>query len=164
MNTMVNNVLNVYKDYITPEEEMNIINFIHNNVENYESVGDRHVLQFGIQWKHGEILPAIRGIPDFIQRLVPNANQCLVNIYPSNTFISYHIDDTRLGSAIHVLSCCADTKLELVCGNETVQYLIPRRSMYVLENELRYNYLHRTLPTNTERISLTFRCINNNEF
>ena len=58
-----------------------------------------------------------------------------------------------------MLSCCADTKLELTNGNETVQYSIPRRSMYVLENELRYDYLHRTLPTDTEGISLTFRCI-----
>lgn len=152
-------MLNVYKDYITPEDEKKIVNFIHDNAENYESISDRHVLQFGIQWKHGEILPSIRNVPDFIQRLVPNANQCLVNIYPPNTFISYHIDDTRLGPNIHVLSCCADTKLELTNGNETVQYSIPRRGMYVLENELRYNYSHRTLPTDTERISLTFRCI-----
>lgn len=156
--------LKLYKDYITLEEEKYIVNFIHNNVENYESMGDRYVLQFGIQWKHGEILPKIRDIPDFIQKIVPNANQCLVNIYPPNTFISYHIDDIRLGSTIHVLSCNVDTKLELVGEGETIQYIIPRRSLYILEDDLRYNYLHCTLPVDNERISLTFRSISNNEF
>lgn len=156
--------LKLYKDYITPEEEKYIVNFIHNNVENYEKVGDRRVLQFGLQWKHGEILPEIRDIPDVIQKIAPNANQCLINIYPPNTFISYHIDDIKLGPTIHVLSCNADTKLELTNGNETIQYTIPRRSLYILEDDLRYNYLHRTLPVDNERISLTFRSISNNEF
>lgn len=160
MYIMMNNVLKLYKDFITFEEEQAIVNFVRNNANNYESVNDRHVLQLGIEWRQGEILPAKLNIPDFIQRIVPNANQCLVNIYPPNTFISYHIDDIRLGPTIYVLSCNADTKLELVSGNETVQYLIPKRSMYILEDELRYEYLHRTLPVDDERISLTFRCIN----
>lgn len=151
--------LKLYLEHITQKEEQTIIDFVHKHIYEYESVNDRFVLQYGIRWRRGEILPATQSIPDFLQRIVPNANQCFINIYPPNVSIGKHIDDVSLGPFIYVLSCGEDTSLQLTDGNEFYKYKIPRRSLYILEDDIRYTFLHSTLPTEHERISITYRII-----
>jgi alkylated DNA repair dioxygenase AlkB len=144
-------------------------NFIENDIATilFDSIShqERIKIQYGLGYIRGKIIqcePFPTLIYNIAQKIDPNINNCVVNVYPPKTCIGMHIDDINLGPVIYGLSLGSATTFELQNprSSEKVLYLLEPNSLYILEDEYRYDWCHKTRPDNINtRISITFRNI-----
>jgi alkylated DNA repair dioxygenase AlkB len=131
----------------------------------------REWAQFGYSYKATarKVTPA-PAMPAYLQVLLQNASvyypddltftQCIVTKYPEGAGIGYHADAAVFGEYILGVSLASAARLQFrpkKSQKATFEVTVAPGSLYVMHGAARYHYDHRIVPVKTERYSLTFR-------
>jgi len=130
----------------------------------------REWAQFGYSYKAAarKVTPA-PAMPAYLQALLQNASayypddltftQCIVTKYPQ-AGIGWHSDAAVFGEYILGISFAAEARFQFrpkKTQKATFEVSVAPGSLYVMHGAARYHYDHRIVPVKTERYSLTFR-------
>jgi alkylated DNA repair dioxygenase AlkB len=131
----------------------------------------REWAQFGHSYKAAahKVTPA-PAMPAYLQTVLQNASvyypddltfsQCIVTKYPKGAGIGYHADAAVFGEYILGVSLASAARLQFrpkKTQKATFEVTVAPGSLYVMHGSARYHYEHRIVPVKTERYSLTFR-------
>ena len=167
--------LSYIPNYITEQEETDIINLINEQVWNTELT--RRTQHYGYTYPYDtkDVLLPTTPIPYFMTYLSTRLSeeyaiqfdQVIVNEYEPGQGISAHIDHKKLFDdtiiSISMGSPCV-MKFDQINTNNSVEKILEPRSLLVLQGDSRYKWRHSIpsrkkdngIPRN-KRISLTFR-------
>ena len=84
--------------------------------------------------------------------------QALVQRYPPGAPIGWHRDHASFGKVVGV-SLGADARMRFRREDEQAEVLLERRSAYVLQDEVRWEWEHHVPPVKELRYSVTFRSV-----
>ena len=79
-----------------------------------------------------------------------------INEYLGGQMINWHIDKPESGSAIYIISLLSDATLSFRLGEERVDYFVPRFSLTIFSEDLRWKWQHH-LKAEQRRVSVVFR-------
>lgn len=164
----------IQKNIIKEKLEQYIIDFIEK--QSLKSITDnpngRKVLHYGFiyDYKSRAQLEKTEEIPYLFKKLLENKiknfdtdsyNQLIINRYESKQGISKHIDSLIFGDSIICFSLGCDDTVIFSRDNEEIKVLIPRRSVYIMTSDSRYQYKHEIRPKvrHESRYSLTYRIV-----
>lgn len=175
--------LKIYKNYLTEEQEQNLIEHINSEPQIWNNDLERRTQQYGYKYDYGArrltdapTIPAFlidqicRLIDDGLMISVPD--QCIINEYTPGQGISPHIDhpllfDDEIASISLGSPCIMEFNID---GDAEERIYLRRRSLLVMKGEARSKYKH-SIPARTydcidgvrykreTRISITFRTI-----
>ena len=162
-------------NYITEQEETNIINLINN--QNWNTELTRRTQHYGYTYPYDtkDVLQPTTAIPLALRYLVNKLSeeyktefdQLIVNEYEPGQGISAHIDHKKLFDdtiiSISMGSQCV-MKFEQINTDNIIEQLLEQRSLVALQCDARYKWKH-SIPSRkkdnniprSKRISLTFR-------
>lgn len=156
--------LYVFPNWVTPEEEQEIVNFVCQGQWSDEISAKRLTQHFGYRysvngyWKSEEKLASdwgvLRKFADRIEAEYPGIQiaQCLANVYQKDTGIAAHRDkETPLVFGISLVGDCNMIWSHL--NDEKVKYeaLIPARSLYIMCDDAAFNWKH-AVPAGRKRV------------
>jgi alkylated DNA repair dioxygenase AlkB len=131
----------------------------------------REWAQFGYSYKAAarNVTPALV-MPAYLEAIVQNASvyylddltftQCIVTRYPPGAAIGWHADAAVFGEYILGVSLASAARLQFrpkKTQKASFEVTVAPGSLYVMHGSARYAYEHRIVPVKTERYSLTFR-------
>ncbi len=79
-----------------------------------------------------------------------------INEYLEGQIIDWHIDKPASGSSIYIISLVSDATLSFRLGDEIVNYFVPRFSLTIFSEDLRWKWQH-SLKAEQRRVSVVFR-------
>lgn len=87
--------------------------------------------------------------------------QVIVTRYRPGAGIGWHTDAPVFGPVVATLSLGADWRMEFRrrAGDKAIRITLPRRSLLILEGEVRTRWQHRIPPVKETRVSLSFRTV-----
>jgi DNA oxidative demethylase len=127
--------------------------------------------QFGHSYKatSRKVEPA-PAMPAYLQALLQNASayypddltfsQCIATLYIPSAGIGWHSDSAVFGEYILGISFAAEARFQFrpkKTQKATFEVTVAPGSLYVMHGSARYDFDHRIVPVKTERYSLTFR-------
>jgi alkylated DNA repair dioxygenase AlkB len=168
-------------DFITAEEENNLITIIKNfelknlNFQGYEA--KRKVASFGYDWSFEKrVLSQGKEIPNDFEWLIKRVSnyinvpenlvsELLITEYPKDSVINWHRDappfDTIIG--ISLLSDCVFKLRPHEKSKQNRKNIISlpvlRRSLYIMKDEARTDWEHSIAPVKEVRYSITLRTL-----
>lgn len=153
--------ITIIKNFITEKQESEILNIIPKPIKN--ETNERNNV-----YRYGNSKPYINGhisndIPKVFKTLgIEGFDSVTINEYFPNQKLNFHVDSEFAGEQIVVLSLLgeADIDFENKTNKEIKNYLIERRSLYVFEGDMRWNWRHRAISKNL-RYSVVFRKFTN---
>ncbi len=165
--------LALFENYITEEDEINLINGI--NLSDWNTELTRRTQHYGYKYSYhgGNFLEQSKPIPHFMTNILNrvsidanrNFDQVIVNEYLPGQGISKHTDNTTFfGDTIISISLGSDIVMIFTNDNIKIEIPLKRRSILILTDESRYIWKHSILSKKTDnrirrgtRISITFR-------
>lgn len=180
--------LRIIYDFITPEEEKEILDMIDKEEWSENQSKTRRVIFYGKRHTSKIFRVSenanVKEFPNYstkikkrIERLLQNSNtlpktvynsfdsELYVNEYTKNDRLYFHTDHRGTYEELIIgLSLCGDCNFSFqnIKTKEIKTAYIPKRSVYFMEGDSRYNMKHGILPNgilDERRISLTFRKI-----
>ena len=150
--------MNIIKDFITPEQEQNLVDFI--DSKGWSNALKRRTQHYGYIYKYGsKTLEKTEPIPDELL-FDFKADMCIVNEYYNNQSISAHTDHVKLfGNEIQIISLLDDTIMKFTKGKQINLIKLPRRSKLIMKDDVRYKWKHQLTYKGERRISLTYRTV-----
>jgi alkylated DNA repair dioxygenase AlkB len=174
------NGLTVIEDFITEEEETDLLEELDGNV--WDTTLSRRTQQYGYAYGYRDrrtskkvdpVSGRLKELNDYVSdTLGEEFNQCIVNEYKGSQGIAPHIDHKDFGPTVVIISLGEDCNMVFSLGNQQQTVWLKRRSIIVLEDEARYVYKH-SIPArlimhrengekvrrgdNWRRVSVTFR-------
>jgi alkylated DNA repair dioxygenase AlkB len=170
-----------FPNFLTPQEQADLLEQLRGLRYEHDSFRGqqlkRSYAQFGYAYKStGRRLEEAARMPEFLLALIRKGlphcpegtpfNQCIVTHYPARAGIGWHTDAPRFGEVIMAVSLGGEGQLQFrPNGQEEVSYelLAAPGSQYVMHGDARWKYQHQVVPVETERYSLTFRYVPENE-
>jgi alkylated DNA repair dioxygenase AlkB len=162
--------LTLLRDIISDQEEKYLLDRIYQ--EKWLDTYSRRTQQYGYfyDYRTRSTTPLYRvddvtkGIPNWLvppcikQHISPD--QIIVNEYKLGQGISAHTDALCFGPKILSLSLGADTVMRFSSNTSYVDILLPRRSLLILEDQVRYKLKH-SIESQKDgiRVSITYRTI-----
>ncbi|CAO3635686.1 unnamed protein product [Mucor fragilis] len=175
------------EEAVTVSEEASLIESV--NKETWSGLGvgpnpelKRRTQQYGhlFSYRYRKVLEEYGPLPDFtnflVDRIMKNnwmprkPNHLLVNEYNPGQGIMPHVDAPALfGPAILSLSLLSECIMKFICEDQSIDIILPRRSLVILTGDARYKFKHgisKDLIETTDsgiiierdkRISFTFR-------
>lgn len=139
-----------------------------------EYVANRRIKNFG--WSYDPETSQLveqEPLPDFLRPLAtriaaylgtPKSRviEALVTKYQPGTGVGWHRDNEKIEKVVGIsLAGWCDFQLRKigVDEDEPLTVTVEPRSVYVMQGESRWDYLHRVVPTKTLRYSITFRTL-----
>ncbi len=145
----------VATDFLSSEEEAQSMERIDalrftTHKEGQSRIGFLHPFPEWIQEVHERLLSE-----NVLQTL---SHQMVIIRYEIGSFIQPHIDcPLRFGEQIAGVSLGSESAMHLTCDDRESTIALPRRSVYALSGEARWNAKHATTPSAGRRYSMTFR-------
>jgi len=157
--------MNLILDYITETEERFLIDKIlkdHEHLDFGKTGGKRSgIYRYGLKKHHPDRLVS-ESIPDYLKLEIGEYyNSVTINEYNAGDIIDWHIDKRKLGDTISIISLMSDSTLlfrEKANKSNIKEYLLPRRSLFKMNGEMRYTWEH-YLRAEQKRISIIYRNI-----
>lgn len=165
--------LHIYDNFITENEEHELINYINNSEWNNEL--KRRTQHYGYKYPYDKtnILEKYKDIPIWCNNTIKkvsnlinsNVNQIIINEYNVGQGISPHIDNIKLfDNTIASLGLGSDCIMNFSHDDNVIPILFKRRTLIVLKDDARYIWKH-SIPARSKdngikrnkRISITFR-------
>lgn len=170
--------LKYIKDFISPQEEMKLLHAIKSiswqEVKMHGKVAKRKVIHFGLDYEYdSRLLTATVAPPKFLKPLLKKSAfilkvkpqdlaEILISYYPIGAPIGWHRDappfDKILGVSLGS-SCLIKFRNISESNKLSYQQILERRSAYILESDVRWNWQHHIPPVKEERFSITFRTL-----
>ncbi len=166
-----------YPDFITPEEEQNLIKKLQsltwNPVALFGQIARRRVVHFGMDYlyERRSVQPT-EPIPVFLKEIRDHAAsllkvhsdevvEVLLTEYPINAGIGWH-RDAAVFEAIFGVSLHSPTLIHFRKRDDHQtqhKLMLDRGSAYLLTDEVRWNWEHRIAPVKQLRYSITLRTL-----
>lgn len=145
------------------------------NAQGISSEKSRLVLHYGYSYdyQNNTTKNTAPPIPKILHRLMDLKdsfsreyfNQCIINRYLPGQGINAHSDRLAYGSVIACFTIGGGVEIEFTRRDDTYKIYTEPRSMYVMEGEARYQWLHAIRPRKSDpnygqrktRYSITFR-------
>lgn len=158
--------LTVTPEFITPEEEAQIIDFVI-KTEHRRTPGRNSVQRYGSNVPYrSNILN--QKIPELLENLgkklldsgllSSRPDSITINEYHQNQGILGHIDSKSSGEVITTLSILGSATMVLQRGAEKFSVELPPRCLVQMRSEARDEWTHAILPVPSTRYSVVFRC------
>jgi alkylated DNA repair dioxygenase AlkB len=159
-------MLKITKDFITPEEELQILANI-KPISPRKTTARNRILRYGSDLPYKTPMLS-KDLPEWIeflvdrlmdQQFVPEKpDHITINEYHAGQNISYHIDSKSSGEIITVLCLKSDAVMGMKDekGVET-QHPVPARSLVQLTGDERWKSKHCIFPVPSTRYSIVFR-------
>jgi alkylated DNA repair dioxygenase AlkB len=169
------------RDYVSPEEEASLLSIIGAQA-NWDTDWKRRVLRYGVSYGPGKAAArAVAGpFPEWLVALARRVGEdaglerfpenCVINEYLPAQGIAPHKDYAAFGAKVACVSLGSDIVLDFISEDRArrVAVYVPARSLWVIEGEARFKWLHGIAPRlhdviNGERrkrgrrVSITFR-------
>ena len=173
-------------NFITADEESALIAAIEKlelkNAPYKEYIANRRIKNFG--WSYDpetSQLVAVEPLPSFLRPLatriaaylgIPKSHviEALVTEYQPGVGVGWHRDNEKVDKVVGIsLAGWCDFQLQKIGNDRNVHepdkketpltVTVEPRSMYVMQGESRWDYLHRVVPTKALRYSVTFRTL-----
>ncbi len=156
---------NMIHDFISLEEEVEIMNHIERKIQ--RKTKERNSIQrFGNAPYKDNILS--KQIPNFLDKLceklvtqnlvISKPSSVSINQYLKGQSIVPHIDNKESGKVITILSLISSAKMIFSFENKKIVIDLPARSLMQMSGELRDKWKHSVEPVEAERFSIVFRC------
>lgn len=155
-------------EFITEEEESNIINNLNTFPKNTSQKGRNSIQRFGSDLPYrGNMIS--KEIPEYLKILCQKLfdsklveelpDSITINEYREGQGINPHIDSQTSGKTITVLSLMSDATMRFERQKEKRQFsiLVPRRCLTQMTGEIRNNWTHSIDPVLSDRYSVVFR-------
>jgi len=166
--------LEVIKEYVTEEEEKEIVDYINQQPWN-EKTTKRRVQHYGYNFVYGSKKPGLEAppIPEILRRWAPEHDQCTVNEYVPGVGIASHVDTHSVfDDELVVISLLSPIVMDWHAKDtdERTSVDIPVRSKMVFRGESRYRWNHGIASRKTDviegvtrdrqlRLSITYRTL-----
>lgn len=155
-------MIKVIEDYITVEEEMEILSKFPKRAKSPDS-SRNFISRYGSSIPYGGSVDS--NIPTYftsiMERLnndgIINSDSVTVNEYKENQNIDWHIDSLQSGPVIVVLSLKGSAIMGLRKGDEYKELTLKPRSLLILSQQERYDWEHCIYPVKEDRYSIVFR-------
>lgn len=153
------NGLSLQKEFITKEQESNLLKFI--NKQPWNITLERRTQHYGYKYnyscgghshdhdiQHKNQISKAAPIPEEFKTIfnqvfpVDNLTQILINEYKPGQGIGKHIDKLIFGDTVMSLSLGSDITMQLANDKEEVNIFLPRRSLLILKDDARYKWTH----------------------
>lgn len=156
-------------DFITPEEEANLLQNIQISGSNKKNTKSRNsIRRFGSSdpYKANVLSPHVPEYFNFLlDRLVDKKfvdirpNSVTINEYMEGQEITAHIDSKTSGEIISVLSLLSDATMGFCRPRRQEKHLVelPNRSLVQMRGVIRHDWQHFILPVKAKRYSIVFR-------
>lgn len=158
--------LSIIQDFITEEEENEILNNINKKPASNTSLRNS-IQRFGPGKSYQDNIVS-ETIPDFLSKLgqkILDLNlvrifptQISINEYHKGQQIPFHIDNNDNGDVVTILSLCSKTTMLFRRGKNIVEIDLPNRSLLQMRDEAKISWSHSIPPVEETRYSIVFRC------
>lgn len=167
------NGLKIIENFITPEEEQQLLEQI--NQEDWNNSLSRRTQHYGYEYSYSVKNQATKtkDIPKWMNSILKRIeqetnfafNQVIINEYQPGQGIANHIDSPTLFDEIIVsLSLGSDIVMDFTKDDCKIEKLLKRDSIFILSNDARYGWKHGIAKRKNDngvkrgiRVSLTFR-------
>lgn len=171
--------LSYFSEFLNKNEEEDLLSFIQQltflDFEMHGRVARRKVVHFGYDYDF-ERKNAIEGTPfpkeliylrnkvaNFLHLDADKLEQCLISFYPQKATIGWHKDVLIFGSKIIGISLLHSCLMRFQKKEKEIRKVyeieLEPRSLYVLDDESRYQWEHSIPPLKEKRYSITFRTL-----
>ncbi len=157
--------LSVITDFITPEEEEEILSSIKAG-KNNKGHSRNTIKRYGSDAPYKSNM-ASKNIPAFLESisdkimahglLKVKPNSITINEYFMGQGINAHIDSVASGDVITVLSLKGTAKMKFTLGKQSFEIDYPPRCLVQMRDEIRYKWMHSVPPVRETRYSIVFR-------
>eukprot|EP01138_Halocafeteria_seosinensis_P003665 gb/GECG01003744.1/.p1 GENE.gb/GECG01003744.1/~~gb/GECG01003744.1/.p1 ORF type:complete len:252 (+),score=21.30 gb/GECG01003744.1/:1-756(+) len=147
----------IFPDFITPAEETTLYEYFHKQLRKRKYERDHWD---GVIEAYRELQRTIAAMPEEAQHIVERCREAafrpgavvqpqvhILDLAPDG-YIDFHVDSVKF-SGDHVVGLCllsdAVMRLRHEQTSETVDLFLPRRSLYCLRDEARYEFAHAIL-------------------
>lgn len=163
--------LNVVPDFITEEEEIEILSNI--TIGTKKNIKSRNTIK-----RYGSDLPyksniVSKVIPDFLDKLCCKLfeqqlseikpDSATINEYLKGQGITFHVDSVSSGDVITTLSLKNSATMRFRKKTEEFAIELPRRCLVQMSGEIRQKWEHGIDPVKDDRYSIVFRCSKEND-
>ena len=150
-------------DFVTEEEERNLLKSIRE--QPWLTDLKRRVQHYGYKYDYkGRNLEPLGKLPEFSREIVEKLvakklfkeapDQLIVNEYTPGQGIAAHTDNTRIfGDTISALSLGSTVVMNFKKGEETLDILLPRRSLLLMKGEARSKWTHQIKAVKKDKIT-----------
>lgn len=162
MNKLEEIGLKVFENFITPEEETELLKKINKSETRKPTKGRNKIQRFGSKKPYNtnmvssELPEHFNFIIDRImeKNLLPiRPNSISINEYFVDQTIEPHVDSEASGKTITILSLLSDAKMEFSKLKEKIEFDYPARCLIQLNDEIRWKWTHAILPVKALRYS-----------
>lgn len=146
------NKLYYQEDFISNNKAQELIQYIENQcnmIPITESKNSRLVCHYGYKYMYFASNSIIdhnaSEIPSIFSELINDDyyDQLIINRYLPGQGIACHIDSkNQFGNKILCISLGSDIEMEFAKNNDIHKFLIKKNSMYIMSDEVRYEYTH----------------------
>lgn len=157
--------LKIVKDFITEEEEQEILSHI--KVGNRsDQKGRNSIKRYGSKLPYNSNMVSAE-IPDFLKKLCDKIvsaglleeapNSVTINEYMAGQGITPHVDSKASGAVITILSLKGNATMNFTRGKESFSVDYPARQLMQMQGEIREKWMHSVPCVNELRYSIVFR-------
>lgn len=150
-------MISIVHNYVDEEFEKAVLKLVPYKRNPYTRKYRNQVLRWGkITSYHGVHMG--HNIPELFERFRKDIEftSVQINEYFKGQLIDWHIDDNNTGEFIHIINLVNEANIDFRKGQEIKTYTLPRFSFMTFGGEMRTEWQHRVIATNT-RYSVVFR-------
>jgi alkylated DNA repair dioxygenase AlkB len=157
----------IVENFLTPEEEQEILNNLDKSVEKLDEADRNQV------WRYGKKQPyhnrnLSKEVPVYLQTII---NKILLNKILENEPLSVsineyfpgqgmeaHTDNYNAGPIITIVSLNSAAIIQFSRHGAVFNVDVPARSILQMQDDIRWKWKHKVLPVAETRYSIVFRC------
>lgn len=155
------NKIEIIEGFVGESFEKEVLKLLPNKVSS--RINRNQILRFGSNKPYDNslvsvVIPAIFKNLSFLEILGKDLefDSVTVNEYKEGQMIDWHTDKPESGSSIYIISLLSDATLSFRLEEERVDYFVPRFSLTIFSEDLRWKWQH-YLKAEQRRVSVVFR-------
>jgi alkylated DNA repair dioxygenase AlkB len=147
-------MIQIIENYVDKNFEESVLSLIPNKIN--KTHHRNQILRYGSRKPYAPIHISSE-IPDIFLNLKDiDFDSVTINQYLKDQEVNWHIDRVDSGPKIYIISLLSDGVLKFRKESEHKEFLLPRFSLTIMSDDMRYNWEHYT-KAEQPRVSVVFR-------
>lgn len=147
-------MIEIIENYVDTKFELDVLHLLPN--KNNKTHHRNQILRYGSKVPYAPFLVS-EEIPELFLNIKDiEFDSVTINEYRKGQEVNWHIDHVLGGPKIYIISLVSDGILKFRKGSERQEFLLPRLSLTILSDEIRYEWEH-YLKAETNRVSVVLR-------